>query len=44
MLAEQNEPSPYNHHLQQFLTFLKRDVDGNMSQPRPNRVDVYAST
>src|SRR5260370_4177329 len=25
MLAEQNEPSPYNHHLQQFLTFLKQE-------------------
>jgi site-specific recombinase XerD len=25
MLAEQSEPSPYNHHLQQFLTFLKQE-------------------
>ena len=25
MLAEQNEPSPYNHHLQQFLTFLQQE-------------------
>jgi len=25
MLAEQNEPSPYNHHLQQFLTLLKQE-------------------
>jgi len=25
MLAEQSEPSPYNHHLQQFLTFLKEE-------------------
>jgi integrase/recombinase XerD len=25
MHAEQSEPSPYNHHLQQFLTFLKQE-------------------
>ena len=25
MLAEKSEPSPYNHHLQQFLTFLKQE-------------------
>ena len=25
MHAEQGEPSPYNHHLQQFLTFLKHE-------------------
>lgn len=25
MPAEQSEPSPYNHHLQQFLTFLKQE-------------------
>jgi integrase/recombinase XerD len=25
MYAEQSEPSPYNHHLQQFLTFLKQE-------------------
>jgi hypothetical protein len=23
--VEQNEPLPYNHHLQQFLTFLKQE-------------------
>jgi len=25
MLDEQSEPSPYNHHLQQFLAFLKQE-------------------
>jgi hypothetical protein len=25
MPAEQGEPSPYNHHLQEFLTFLKQE-------------------
>jgi site-specific recombinase XerD len=25
MHAEQSEPSPYNHYLQQFLTFLKHE-------------------
>ena len=25
MLAEQSETSPYNHHLQEFLTFLKQE-------------------
>jgi site-specific recombinase XerD len=25
MHAEQSDPSPYNHHLQQFLTFLKQE-------------------
>jgi site-specific recombinase XerD len=25
MLAEQGEPSPYNHHLQEFLTFFKHE-------------------
>ena len=25
MHAQQSEPSPYNHHLQQFLTFLKQE-------------------
>ena len=23
--AEQSDPSPYNHYLQQFLTFLKQE-------------------